>query len=377
MRKLPAVASAAALALTLSACGSGGQEAQTAVEEGPLPDTYAISTYGTGTSTYADTSAVAEALTNSEGASIRVVPSDTAIGRVSPLRDGQALFSRGGDEYIYAFEAEYDFAVPDWGPQDVRMTWAPTAPHSLMAMSDSGIETFADLEGKRVPWATANPSVQNKMTAFLAYAGLTWDDVEAVDISYGDQADGLRNGQIDVVYQQVYGSSLYELDSQHDVQWLDLDAGDEEAVERMIEVAPSTYVDTFTGGPAQAEGEETEALFYTVPVITYADTSVEAVHDLATQLHENFDAYKDVTPTTDGWGIDAIQSEPTQVPFHDGLVQFLDEQGVWTEEAEARNQELIERQEQLQAEWDAYLEATEESEVGHESWIEWKDENLS
>ncbi|WP_291797719.1 TAXI family TRAP transporter solute-binding subunit [Brevibacterium sp.] len=376
MRKLPAAASAAALALVLSACGSDGAEPET-VSEGPLPDTFAIATYGTGTSTYADTSAVSEALTAEEGMSIRVVPSDTGIGRIAPMRDGQALFSRGGDEYIYAFEAEYDFAVPEWGPQDIRMTWTPTAPHSVMSLSGSGIDTFSDLRGKKVPWATANPSVQNKMTALLEYGGLTWDDVEAVDISYGDQAEGVKNGQADVVYQQVYGSSLYELESQHDVQWLELDPDDEAAVERMLEVAPSTFVGSFSGGPAQEEGEETTALMYTVPVITYAETSAEAVHDLATALHGNFVSYEDATPTTSGWGLDEIQSVPTQVPFHDGFVQFLEEQDMWTEQAETRNQELIDRQEQLRTAWDEYRESEEGAEPDHESWTAWKDENLA
>ncbi|GAA4283347.1 TAXI family TRAP transporter solute-binding subunit [Brevibacterium daeguense] len=364
-------AMALAAALTLTACGDG----ETQTTESGLPSQMVWSTYGTGTSTYADTAAVAEALTSAEGANIRIVPSDTAIGQLTPLREGQAGYTRTGDAYIYAFEADYDFAVPDWGPQDVQVTWAPTAPHGLMVRADSGIESVEDLKGKKVARATANPSVQNKTEAILAYGGLTWDDVEPVNISYGDQAQGLQNGQIDALYQQVYGSSLFELESAVDVRWLELSEPEGEAADRVEEIAPSTYIDTFSNGPGQEEGEETYGLYYAVPMITMADTPEEEVHALATALHENFDGYKDVTQTTPGWGLDKAQVEPTEVPFHPGLVRFLDEQGKWSEEAEAKNTELIERGQALREEWPKYVEQAGDN-INAEDWTAWKDENI-
>ncbi|SMY12211.1 TAXI family TRAP transporter solute-binding subunit [Brevibacterium jeotgali] len=374
MKKLPAFTSMAlASALTLTACGGSGGE--TTSTEGGLPSEMAWSTYGTGTSTYADTAAIAEELTSAEGASIRIIPSDTAIGQLTPLREDQAMFTRTGDAYIYAFEADHDFAVPDWGPQDVRVAWAPTAPHSLLVGADSGIETPADLAGKKVPRATANPSVQNKTEAILAYGGLTWDDVEPVDISYGDQADGLKNGQIDAVYQQVYGSSLFELESTMDVQWLDLSETEGEKADAVEEVAPSTYIDSFANGPGQEEGEEDNAVYYSVPMIAKAEASPEQVTAVVQSLQDNFDGYKDVTQTTKGWSIDEAQIVPTEVPFHEGLVTFLEEQDAWTEEAEAKNAELIERGEALREAWPEYVEQAGDD-LSHEDWNAFKDENV-
>lgn len=367
---IPALALTTALAL--SACGGGETESENA---SGLPSSMAWTTYGTGTSTYADTAAVAEALTSGEGVNIRIIPSDTAIGRMTPLKNGQAQFERGGDEYIYAFEADYDFAVEDWGPQDVQMVWAPTAPHGFMIKDSSGIESIEDLKGKKVPRATANPSVQNKTEALLAYGGLTWDDVEVVDISYGDQADALKNGQIDVLYQQVYGSSLFELEASEDVSWLDLPETEGEAADRLEEIAPSTFIDTFSNGPGQDEGEETNAIYYTVPVITYGETSEDEVYSLVKAINDNFDGYKDVTQTTPGWGIDEAQIAPTQVSFHPGLIKYLEEQGKWSEEAAAKNDELIERGEAIREEWPKFVEQAG-GEIDPQAWSEWKDENV-
>src|SRR5699024_3198770 len=150
MKKLLGISSAVlASGLVLSARGGGGGE--TATTEGGLPAQMARSTYGTGTSTYEDTAAVAEALTSGEGATIRIVPSDAAPAQRTPLRGHQAMFSRTGDAYIYSCEADYVFAAEDWRPPDGHVPWAPTAPHSLLGSADSGIETPADVEGKQGP----------------------------------------------------------------------------------------------------------------------------------------------------------------------------------------------------------------------------------
>lgn len=374
MKKILGITSTVlASALVLTACGGSGDAGATT--ESGLPAQMAWTTYGTGTSTYADTAAVAEALTSEQGTNIRIIPSDTAIGQLTPLREDQAMFTRTGDAYIYAFEADYDFAVEDWGPQDVQVTWAPTAPHSLLVKADSGIETPADLKGKKVPRATANPSVQNKTEAILAYGGLTWDDVTPVDISYGDQADGLKNGQIDAVYQQVYGSSLFELEATTKVKWLDLSTTDGPEADAVKEVAPSTYLDTFSNGPGQEDGEEDYAVYYSVPMITKTETSADTVHAVVTALNDGFESYKDVTQTTPGWNIDQAQLVPTEVPFHEGLVRYLEEQGKWTDEAEQKNNELIERGEQLRSAWDEYVEQADT--IDHDSWNEWKNEHVS
>ena len=110
-------------------------------------------------------------------------------------------------------------------------------------------------------------------------------------------------------------------------------------------------------------------------MITKTSTDADTVYEVVSALHENFDAYKDVTQTTKGWSIDEAQVEPTEVPFHEGLVRFLDEQGVWTEEAQEKNDELIERGEALRAGWEEYVEQADE--ISHEDWNSWKDENLS
>lgn len=358
-------------ALGLSACGPTGGSGET---EG-MPQQLVWSTYGTGTSTYADVAAVSDAITSNTETTVRVITSDTAIGRMGPLRQGQADMARTGNEYIYAFEADYDFASEDWGPQDVQMVWAPVAPHGLMVKASSKIKSYEDLKGAKFPRITANPSVNNSLTAMLAYGGLTWDDVQPVDIAYGDQPDAVKSGQLDVLFQQVYGASLYELESAFPVRWLSMDDESPEKAEAVEEIAPYAEIGEFTGAPGQEKGESASGLIYTLPLITYGETSESAVYETAKAIQDNYGKFKDTTATTENWGLKQVNTVPTKVPFHPGTVKFLKENNAWSDEAAEKNKELIERGEKLRAGWDDFIDSADGDNLTEE-WASWKKENL-
>ncbi|WP_036555532.1 TAXI family TRAP transporter solute-binding subunit [Nocardioides insulae] len=362
------VALLAAGVLAFSGCGGGEDPAQS---DTPL-DVVAMSTYGTGTATFADVAAVADAVTTQDDTRFRIITSDTAIGRVLPLKDGQTQFARTGDEYIFAFRGEYDFADEDWGPQPIRVVWAPTAPHSWMVKASSDIHTAADLAGKKVPRITANPSVNQKTVAMLATAGLTWDDVEPVDIGYGEQPDALKAGKLDILFQQVYGSSLFELESSTPVRWLEFDPSDPQTQKAVAEGVPSVELGEFSGAPGQEEGETSVGFWYAVPVVTYADTSDVVAAQMAHSVLDSYDRYADATSTTSGWSIDEAMTEPKEVPFHPGLIQVLKEEGVWTPEAQAKQDELLAQEKLLEKGW----EEVQGAEDLEQAWADWKAENL-
>lgn len=363
-----AVGALAASALALAGCAD-----QDAIGANGLPQQLVWSTYGLGTSTYADVASVADAITTNEGTPVRVITSDTAVGRLAPLREGPAQFSRTGDEYIFAFEGSEDFTTEQWGPQDTRVVWAPIAPHGLLVLDDSDITTFEDLEGSKFPHIIANPSVNQKLEGFLAYGGLTYDDVELVDVSYGDQTDALRSGALDVQFQQVYGSSLYELDATTPVRWLDMTEKDPERVKALTEIAPSIRIGPFSGAAGQEEGEKTNGMLYSVPFVTYADTDPDVVYQLIRAFVDNYDKYKGATRTTEAWAPADVWHGPKEVPFHEGLVRFLREEGYWSKQSQEVNDALVERSETLKEKWPEVLAETPEDEL-YETWEQVREE---
>lgn len=334
-----------------------------------------ITTYGTGTSTYADVAAVANALADEADIRTRIMTSDTAIGRMTPLRQGLATFGRTGDEYIFALEATNEFLTREWGPQSTRLVWGPVAPHGLLVRQDSGIETLTDLAGKRLPDVTANPSVNGKIEMALVGAGLSRDDVEMVPISYGEQAEGLKQGKIDMLFQQVYGSSLYELESSTPVQWVKMDQNDQGLLQAIQEINPSLTLGPFSGAPGQEEGQEDIGFIYSIPIITYDETDTKTVQEFSQAIVDAFPRYENATKVTPDWHYDKAVTFPQQVPFHEGLIAVLEKLDKWSPEAQAKQDELLEREKKLKAGWKSIIDDTSDADL-KDVWLEWKAQNL-
>ncbi|WP_338537427.1 TAXI family TRAP transporter solute-binding subunit [Janibacter terrae] len=362
---------AAGSLLTLAGCGTN----KGAAYVGGQLSMAVVTTYGTGTATYADMAAVANAVTEVKGLRTRIMTSDTAIGRLAPVRKGQATFSRTGDEYIFAYRAEHEFAGRSWGPQPTRVVWAPTAPHGLLTTEKSGIRELADIRGKKVPLISANPSVNTKIGVALKAAGLTEDDVEMVPISYGEQAEGLKAGKIDFLFQQVYGSSLFELESAVKVRWIKFREDDDALMDAIHALSPSLMLGEFSGAPGQAKGAKDVGYVYAVPVVTYATTPKETVSDFVEAILDAYPKYKDATRTARDWSPESAVIVPQQVPFHDGLVAVLEERGLWTAAAQKKQEKLLALEPKLAEGWATVTaEHTDDKELAA-AWSRWKDDH--
>jgi aliphatic sulfonates family ABC transporter substrate-binding protein len=79
----------------------------------------------------------------------------------------------------------YLAAAPDFGKRS-----------GILVHADSGITKIADLKGKRVAF-TRGSSAHNVIVRLLANAGLTYADIQPVDLQPADAAAAFRNGGID------------------------------------------------------------------------------------------------------------------------------------------------------------------------------------
>ncbi|MFB0833632.1 TAXI family TRAP transporter solute-binding subunit [Arthrobacter halodurans] len=370
--RIAALGAAAVLGLTGCGAASGDEPA------GPngLPQQLVWSTYNVGTGTYNDLAAIANTLTSQEGVQLRLMTADTGIGRLAPLVNGTADYSRAGDEYYYAFEGDYEYASKEWGPQDIRMVWAPPGNYGLLVRADSGIDSFEDLKGKRFPELTANTSINNKMEGFLNYGGLTGDDVQKVPISYGEQIAGLETGQIDAMYQNVVGSNIDQLAATTDVKWLGFDDPDPARYETWDELMPMVTVGEVTDVAGVEEGESARVLEYTIPLTTLGSRDADEVYHLVKAMVENYEHYEGTTPDTKQFDFDAVLKEPLVVPFHEGTVRYFEERGVWNEELERKNDALVERGERLREAWPGVVGSSPAGEL-ERNWTDWKTTELN
>jgi TRAP transporter TAXI family solute receptor len=343
---------AAVAALGLSATIAGAQDFD-------LPKQLSWTAYDTGSAGYNQAVAIGAALQDAAGINLRVLPGKNDVSRTEPLRQGRVQFSATGvGGSFMAQEGVFDFGAENWGPQPIRVLMANNGGAINLAVGvagDLGIETYADLKGKRVAYIVGAPALNVNTEAYLAYGGLTWDDVERVDFGgFGASWTGLIEGQVDAAFASTNSGKAYEAAAgPRGLFWPPIDPDNAEGIAAMKSIAPFFLVNRASVG-ANIDGTDGyQGAGYPYPVLIATDTTEDdLVYNMTKAMVDLFDAYDGNAPGIGGWSIDKQQMEWV-VPYHNGAIRFFKEAGVWNDAAQAHNDGLLDRQKALMAAWEA------------------------
>lgn len=217
-----------------------------------LPDQLVWTAYGTGSAGYNQAVAIGAALKERAGVNLRILPADNDVARMEPLRQGKVELSANGIGVYLAQEGVLAFGREDWGPQKIRVLAANTGGGVAMSLgvareacdrigkTDCGGFTFSDLKGLRVASIKGAPALNTNTAAWLAYGGLTWDDVEMVEFGgFGAAWKGMVEGTVDAAFSATNAGQVYEAaSSPRGLAWPQFDPADDAAFERLLSVAP-------------------------------------------------------------------------------------------------------------------------------------------
>jgi TRAP transporter TAXI family solute receptor len=345
----------ATLAL-IASLTAGGVAAQAQQAPAGLPATLAWSAYDVGSGGYNQAVAIGNALKQRYGTNLRVLPGKNDVSRTLPAREGQVQFSANGVGGSYlAQEGVFEFGAKQWGPQAVRAVMLNNSDQVLtvIAAKDSGIKTAADLKGKRVAWVIGAPSLNQNITAILAFANLTWDDVKRVDFGgYGAALNGLINGQVDAAFSSSIAGPAYQLaKSPRGLVYPVISHSDKAGWERMTKTAPFFYPFMGSEGAELDKNNKVESASYPYPILmTYEKQDPNIVYAMTKAMVDTFNDYKDAAPGNNGWAVER-QKFSWVIPYHDGAIRFWKEKGLWKPEHQAHNDKLIARQKVLADAW--------------------------
>lgn len=337
-----------------------------------LPNQMSWTAYDTGSAGFNQAVAIGAALQDALGISLRVLPGKNDVSRTEPLRQGRVEFSATGvGGSFMAQEGAFDFGAENWGPQPIRVLMANNGGAINLAVGvagDLGIEEFSDLKGKRVAYIVGAPALNVNTEAYLAYGGLTWDDVTRVDFGgFGASWKGLAEGQVDAAFASTNSGLAYEAATgPRGLYWPPIDPENTEGLERMQSIAPFFNPNKAMVG-ANIDGTDGyQGAGYAYPVlIGTAETEADLAYNMTKAMVDLFPGYDGKAPGISGWALDK-QNMTWVVPYHEGAIRYFTEQGIWTDEAQAHNDNLIARQAALQAAWEE-LKA-EDPENWDEAW---------
>ncbi|QJQ96249.1 MULTISPECIES: TAXI family TRAP transporter solute-binding subunit [Halomonadaceae] len=341
-----------------------------------LPRTMAWTAYGTNSSGYAQAVAIGNMLQSKHGSSVRILPGDNDVSRMTPLKQGRVDLCACGIASYYGAEGVMMFADRDWGPQPLRVITTSTASFglSLAVAGDLDVETPADLAGKRIAYIRGDDALNKGTEAYLAFGGLTWDGVERVDYpGYARSFDGIIAGDVDASFTTTVTPPAQQLaSSPRGISWPRLDPDDSAGWERMMSVAPYFRPHEVTAGAGGVSADNpVPSASYPYPiVVANQDLDDKVAYGLIRALQENYEDYKDNAPGAVGYALE-YQDLQWVVPFHDAVVEYYKEIDVWTDEMQAHQKHLVERQQVLLDAWNAFIDtAPDDEETFHDSWMQ-------
>lgn len=350
-----------------------GMVSAASAAEVDLPDQLTWTAYDTGSAGYNQAVAIGSALKNVLEVDLRVLPGKNDVSRTELLRRGRVAFSATGSGALMAQEGVFNFANANWGPQPLRMLLANSdaeVNNALGVAADIGVEDYLDLRGKRVAWIRGAPSLNISTEAYLAYAGLTWDDVEKVEFGgFADSWRGMINDQVDAVFASTNSGRAFEAAaSPRGLIWPPIDSADTKGIERMQAVQPMFEINSATIGANISAESPSPGARYAYPVLTtLADQDEDLVYNMTKAMIELYPIYEDSAPGIDGWALDR-QNFESLIPYHKGAIRYFKERGVWNDHLQEHNDRLEQRQVTLESAWNIFKDKGTAEEDWDASW---------
>lgn len=196
----------------------------------------------------------------------------------------------------------------------------------IIARPGSGIETIADLKGKDVSVGDAGSGVEFNAKQILEAYGISFDDINKQNLSFGASADAYKDGKIDAFFATAGAptTAIMDLVSSQSILVLGIE---EDKAEELKGSYPFYTTYTIPAGTYTGVEEDVETLAVKATFIVSNDLSEEVVYNMTKALFENKDAISSANQK--GAELDpAYAVEGISIPFHKGAEKYFKEIGV-------------------------------------------------
>lgn len=198
----------------------------------------------------------------------------------------------------------------------------------FIARADSGIQSIADLKGKRVITGPAGAGFQMFIEPILAEHGVAWEDITSLNATQSGAVDQLGDGSADAAFLggAVPTGSITQAASTFEVQYVPFD---EATRAKLIEKYAFFHPATIPGGTYK--GLENDYLGLNVGsmhVITAAAQDEELIYQVTKTIWENRTEIAGKHPAGKALNEKNIARD-TGIEYHAGAIKFYKEAGIW------------------------------------------------
>lgn len=324
-KRILALLQATVLLVSFSACGASETE-NTGAQAVENP---AIMNMGTGDhdgSYYTFGTLLSGYMSEASDINVDVISTEGSVANINGINEG--IYQLGlaqADVMSYAWDGIRSFAK-DGEVKSFRAIGGLYEEALQIVTLDETIRHVEDLRDKTVSIGAENSGVAlNAMNILDVYGLRTGDDIQTVNLSFGDSIAAMKAGTVDAAF-IVSGAptnAVAELAAEGEVYLVNIDG---EKADELIARYPYYNKHVILSGTYAGLDQDTSTVSVQATMIVSADVSEEDVYNMTAGIYENTESISAVLSR----GIQmSVENATTgvSVPFHPGAAKYFAEKG--------------------------------------------------
>lgn len=250
-----------------------------------------------------------------------------SVFNVNAIKQGQLEFGVAqSDVQSQAYNGEGEFTEPFEGLRAVFSVHPE--PFTVVARADAGIESFDDLQGKRVNIGNPGSGQRALMDTLMEAKGWTSGDFAlSSELQAAEQSQALCDNNIDaMVYSVGHPSgSIQEATTACDSVLVPV-TGPE--VDKLVEENGYYRVATIPGGMYRGNDEDTTTFGVGATFVTSDAVSEDVVYEVTKAVFENMDQFRGLHPAFADLDPKEMATDGLSAPLHPGAEKYFKEAGL-------------------------------------------------
>ncbi|MCF3932187.1 TAXI family TRAP transporter solute-binding subunit [Acuticoccus sp. M5D2P5] len=251
-----------------------------------------------------------------------------SVYNINTVRSGELDFGVAQSDWQYhAYNGSSSFAEQGPFEKERAVFSIHPEPFTLLAKSDSGINSFEDLKGKRVNVGNPGSGQRYTMEVVMDAFGITMDDFSlATELKGSEMAQALCDGKIDAMIYTVGhpAAAIQEAVNSCDVKLIDVTG---EPIDTLVADNPYYRTAVIPGGMYKGNDQDTTTFGVGATLITSADVSDDVVYAVVKAVFDNFDQFKQLHPAFANLSEEEMISDGLSAPLHPGAERYYKERG--------------------------------------------------
>ena len=272
---------------------------------------------------YAYGNALATLVTNNNDFKVSAVTSGASAANILQISNKKADHAIvQNDVSYYAYTGTELFATQ--GEQkDIRIIGYMYS-EVCQIVAREGINSIEDLRGKRVSVGDAGSGVEFNAKQILGAYGITFNDIQKQNLSFGDSADAIKDDTLDAFFCTAGAptTAIVELATTKNINLLSVD-------QDHIDILQETYdfYKPYTVPAGTYNGVDTDTLMVTVKatLIAHKNVGENEVYNLLKTIFEKASTTNHAKFAELSFADCFDDCENSTVPFHAGALKFYNE----------------------------------------------------